>query len=536
MPKVFIPPIINQKENLVAIDNFDLGMITDVNADRLPENGLTLAQNCSYNINQLFRRNGTVLYENSAPDSNKILNIFAIFTSVSGVAILRFTKDKIYKVTSTGWDEITPSGSANSGGDLDYFTLTLANDRVFFCQGIDNIREIDVGALTYDDLGDASSYKYVTNAFNRIIGAYLAGGSPVAYQIGWSGNLDFDEWDPTVNISAGFTPLVNSPSDVDDTITGVYNGGKFIIITRLRSIWVGLPTQAATQPFNFYAIIPTTGADTPRTIVLTSFGLIWYSYENSEVYLWDMNSTQPQAVSISENCSRAIKSDINDPAYVFGSYSRETKCYSLFIANTISSQVVCWEYSFLYKNWVRNTKLNVSTVADVDYPGSSLSFDDLVGTFDDLVGTLGSLGGIVAATTRFYGFSDGTISTSPFFSGLSQDISNIVLDDSGVSFDTDIRSKIFELPPDNTDANLFRINVTPYTVGTVALSYSKDDGLNWISLKSRTFISSELLQAQVIQLKRFRKIRRIQFKVITSDCMFSFTALYIKNTLGGVAK
>ncbi len=512
-------------------EDFLGGLVTDNAPHTLPPNALQRMLNGVYNKNQLFRRNGLQDYSLAKPDSNKILAIFTFFHNGTGINFLRFTSTSIYRAGSTGWTQIT--GAALNGTNNDPYSFTVADNRAFFSNGgADAIQEIDPSTASYSPLGNAPKYKYISSAFNRVIGANRRDAVDVPYEIGWSGDLDYDEWDPLVNISAGSTPLVNSPSDLSDGITGVFSLSSVLCVTRERSIWLATNLPSATNPFNFFVAVPRIGCDVPATTALAADGLIFYNFQNAAVYYY---APGEQPVEISQSVKRAIKNDVSNPNDLFGSYNYDTNIYSLFIVSNTSSTVKCYSYSFRSKVWSYDEFYNVSYVKDIDYSSSDLTIDELTGTIDDLEGTIDQLGGLVANANRFFGFGDGELNTQPLFAGFEGTINNIVLTDNGTEFETVFDSKTFEDKTEDLIVNYTQIVFTPYTTGTVTLKYSKDDGRTWNTYKSLTVTDSMLFKSRLMLARRLIRTRNFIWRFSTSDCMLTLDSYYVRADRAGLS-
>jgi len=538
-----IPQLKQEETQVGGSEDFLAGFINDSDPAQIPPNALVVADNVAYIRNMLFRRNGLQPYSLTKPNSSKVLNIYAANQVGSGLNIYRFDQSKIYVARSTGFVEITPNIiAANSGGLTDYFSFTAGDNRTFFCNGVDPIREIDPVALQYKQLGNAPVYKYITMAFNRLIGANRVDTTNVPYEIGWSGLMNYGEYDPTVDLSAGLTPLVDSPSDTSDDLTGISSYGNTLIACREKSMWLGSFTRSSTNPFSFYSALPKLGADTPRTIQLTDdFGLVWFNSSKNDVYVWSIptNSYQnnaPEAISAT-TVRRYLKQQFSTASEVWGAYSQDNKTYSLYFKYSNSSTVSVATFNFITKTWnTEEFNNSPSCTTDLDFSASTITINDLQGTINALLGTINSLGGLVANSTRFYGFDNGDIDTSPFYSGMASEVGNISLTDNGTSFTTEIRSKIFEIPIYDTIINLVRFAYTPYTTGTINLEYSKDDGNTWTTMKTVTVQSTQLNKAQLLQIRRARKARRFQWRITTSNCMFALNGFNIRAVTAGVSK
>lgn len=508
----------HEELSLGSSADFLSGLITDADPLNIPDNALQNCLNIIYTRGLLLRRNGLLVYPIAKPDSLKIMAVFLFFETKTGVNLLRFTPSSIYRAGSTGWVQFTPTAVALAGTNIDYFQFTVIENRGFFTNdGANVVMEILPATQEYSPLGNSPQAKYITSAFDRVIVASIVDVVDIPYRIQWSGNLNFDEWDPLIDESAGFTDFVDSSSDLSDDITGIYNLASVICITRQRSIWLATHTGSASQPFSFFIDISRVGADTPRTIVLREKGLIFFSFQTSSVLFY---TPQNDLVDISIPIKRYLKSQITAIDLIWGTYNYDTECYTLFIGSNSSSTVLGFTYNFLTKTWSIENYLNISATSDLDYPTSSVSIDELLGTISGLSGTIDSLGGLVANSSRFIGDISGNLYTQPVFFAFESQAGDILLDDNGTSFETIIQGKTYQLPIYNQYLNLCRIGVTPFTVGSIVLEYSKDDSHTWTAYKTVTFITGQLFKNQIITGNKLINTRRFTWRIRTTDCMF----------------
>jgi hypothetical protein len=536
-------PIVDQSrdesEPVAEVYDHTGGLIIDEDPTIIPENALLSAENVEYFRNMLFRRNGLVNSPITKPNSTQIQDLFGYFETTTGLNLLRFTKNTVHKLDTASWINFPPSIiAANSGSINDYFSFAVIDNRCFFSNnGVDPIREIDVAGQLYKAVGNANKYRYITGAFNRIIGASRIDTLDIPYQVGWCGESNYTQWDPTVDLSAGTQNLLTSPTTLADDITGIFSTGELLLVPRQNSMWLGQHTPSATSPFSFFSYLPRLGADTPRTIKLTEHGLIWVSNQNSAVYVWIPGTPvykEDDINIIHGKVARQFRSDLNNSLACWASYAPEAKMYSIYISYVTTSSTRVYNYSFVTKAWTNGWIDNgLSTVIDINYSNSALTINGLTGTINGLVGTIDQLGGLSQNSTRMYGFSNGNLLTQQFYSGLPSEINNIVVTDNGSSFTTTVGTKIYELPLEDTSISLLRFYLYPYSAGTVTLQYSKDDGNTWITLKSVTFTAQK--QQKYIQLKRHRKSRRFSFRLQTTDCMCAFAGYVIRATKGGIS-
>ena len=529
-----VPRSPQENPSISSSENFLSGLITDEDPVNIPPSALQVLQNGIYTRNLLIRRNGLSIYSLTKPNSQKVMAMYAFSSVNEGVNLIRFSPTTIYKATSAGWVEFTAASEALAGTVNDYLSFATLSGRAFFSNwGANHIMELLPSTNEYEVLGNAEKYKYITGAFNRVIGAYANGITQVPYQIGWSGNLNPDEWDPLVDISAGSIDLVSSPSDISDDITGLFNLASVLCVTRQRSIWLATNQPSATDPFSFFVAVPRIGCDVPRTIILAADGIIFYNFQTSTVYFY-VPGAQPE--DISGPIKRYLKSLISSPNELFATFNFDTNSYTLFVSNNNNSTVIGFTFNFRSKTWSTETYQNISSCIDIDYASSNLTIDELVGTIADLEGSIDELGGLVANSNRFFGSLTGELYTQPFFSGFEDQVDNIVDDDDGTTYETVLCSKTIITPVFNQYINYLVVTVTPYKAGSITLSYSKDDGQTYTAVKTVTFDSSDIFISQLVTMRKLVNCRKIIWKVSTSDCMCAVNRFDIQTYPSGVSR
>ena len=161
---------------------------------------------------------------------------------------------------------------------------------------------------------------------------------------------------------------------------------------------------------------------------------------------------------------------------------------------------------------------------------------DSIKRYNGLAGIIDSLGGIVEDTTKFFGHTDGRMSTYEYFSGL-EDASTITSQDLGVAFVHIIKTKIITLPLYEHYINLISFPFIPYSTGTLSLYYAKDDGSkNWALVKTLTVTTAMLGIGQLLQIKRAIKAKRIIFKIQSENCMLAHNGMDVRIIKSGVSK
>lgn len=528
------------QEELVPIesDDFLSGLITDLDSRNIPANALQGLLNGAYIRNTLLRRNGVSQYSLVKPDANKILNVVCFVTSNRAVIFFRFTVSTIYRVGSGTWLAI--AGAALGGNATDYYSFAVADNRFFFANnGAGPIREINVAANTYAPLGNAPNYKFIISAFNRILAANLIAGTNVPYRIGWSGDLNYSEWNPVTDLTAGSADLVNSPSDLSDDITGLFSFESKFCVTRQKSIWFGYNQPSATVPFKIDVAIPKIGCDIPRAISQFADGIFFYNYQYSTVYKYTPDiygDSLPKDIGIP--IKRYLKSLITDPTLVYSSYSFDYHAFSLFIPDSTNpTNVNCFTYYLDTNNWVQQQYQNVTTCSDLDSATSGGTILDLTGIITGLGGIISDLGGINANSTRVFGYSTGDLGVQKAYSGLSTELINQTVQDWNSNFSFVVTSKTISIPVLNEYISKCAVYFTPFnTNGTVTLAYSKDDGVSWVNYKSLTFINADLQRKKFITGSKFINCRNFIWRLTSNDTSLSVDKFVVIVTKPDISK
>lgn len=484
MKNLTVPKVSVKKEQLLAEARINAGMISSIDSVDIPTAALVLALNARCRLDKTSRRPGKTNEAPAKPNSNKILSVVLFKKNDKSTHFLRFTRNSIHQRGVASWVNF-PAGAGGSltGADTDYFSTAVIFDALSFANGVDKIQEVDTITGEYKEVGpNAPKVKYITGFFNRIVGAYRVEGTepdgPVS--LVWCADKDRTKWpnDAVPDPSSGQSPLVESPSDLADFITGVFGGTSILLIPREKSIWAATKNPSESNPFNAGAALPGIGSDCPRSIKVVPNGLAWLDTRTAQIYMWTLGSPPEE---IGTPVYSDIIKGINDPAQVFAGYDPTEGEYSIATPIAGTSVVRIWTHNKKNptKPWVYDEVDALSYIADIDSPFSTmLSFDELVGTFDQLVGTFDELA--VSSTpgkpARYYGYVNGDI--------LAEDRNSET--DAGVAFTTDIQSKDFKAPGTDTYFSKIRVDWKASRVGEITLSYSKDRGRTWRVAKAIT--------------------------------------------------
>src|SRR3990167_1125954 len=422
----------------ISVYAFNGGGTNDRNPPTTLENHeFKLLRNADIVDNRILVRRGTGEVLPTRPDSNRILGLFSFRRAAGNLDYLRFTKVSVYKLFSGSWVAIT--GPALAGNDYDRFTSILVEDRIFFNNnGKDVLQEVDLSANTYAAAGNARKYKYYTVANNRIIGAYLTDTPNNPNEIAGSGDRNYDEWNPLVDISSFRNTLASGQGSYVDDITGIVGIGDNVLVLRSRSLWLGTPQPVASTPFVWQKIYSGIGCNAPYSVSIVKGGVVWYDPVSREVYHY---SSIDNSVSVLSSKLQLLQSTVGDVSYLSSSYDEQANVYELCIEIGSSNTTIIYRYNFNSQSWSSYNLPKVTLVSNaVDLVASS-SIDSLVGTIDGLSGTIDGLSTSSFVPRKIYGTNDG-YRTEHLTTGMAGTGSDF----GGNRFKLYISSKDFEIP------------------------------------------------------------------------------------------
>lgn len=521
---ILVPPQVPDPIQLLSEVRVDGGMNTRIDAADLPQNQLVLARNVYVSADKLIRFDGTVLLTPPKPatdlldleDGDQILqedsfdilldqgntdpiNVLYTFQRFNGTTVfLRFTDTKVWRRLSNSWLEVTSATpyTLPTGGRI---RLLPFNDRLFFVSGTNNIYEINFTTNTYAYLGNAGQYKYITGFFNRIVGANKYDiSTPNPTLVAWSGDLNFGQWDPNTDISAGSTPLLEAASDFADPISGLFGFASVMLILRERSLWTAQKRPVASNPFLFQAAFPFVGCDTPNSAVQKRNGIIWYDYRSNQVYDYTLGD-RPREVG--EAVRDNIKPKITNKENPIGSYNPITNEYILTIPGTNTTVTYAYVLNLNNGAWTERTIENCTCIYAFDNTSAALLIDELSGTINELSGTINDLANLTTAPpTLYYGMNQGDIL-----------IASTVDTDNGAPIETVLQSKVFKLFDRYISITRLRFTYIPLRAGEFTIQYNNGNG--WTTYKTVTFdLNAVGIRSRVACTKQVRA-REFQWRI-----------------------
>lgn len=520
-------PRAQEQPIVVSGPNVAGGMNTFLDSSNLDESMFTSLQNVNIRTGRLSRRYGSSLLTPTKPNSNTVLNIWASSLYNLNVVQYRFTKTDIYARSTLTWDQIVPHAGAPVpiGGSYDRWRTVTIDDKIYTTNnGINPLYTIDPVNDYLLSTGDAPSFKYIATMANRVIGAYLTkpygGGAVNPNWLGWSGDTNFTEWDPTVDVSAGFVILLDTIVSHEDFITGLLGFESKLLVMREESIVIGTILQSATNPFYFYIAVPNIGCSAPDTLVSTANGCIWYDHKTRMVYDYLITGSEPSKIGLP--VAETIANSIVDPTQIFGSWDSLREEYQLCVP--IGGLTKIWTYSRRTQTWWFNVISNVTAITSAQYVASAVTIGSLAGTIGDQVGTIGDFGSGVLGTSRMYGLSNGDI--------LNSDTAQT--QDAGQAYTTVIQSKNFENTQINAYWKQLRLEFNVAVVSTIAIYFSKDNGATWTLYKSVTLQPGNV--RYIITCNKNVLSRQIMFQIQSNSGQWDLLRYEYSATPGAISR
>jgi hypothetical protein len=537
------------------------GMNTIIDPADIPTGSLRLALNAITRYDKEQRRPGNVQFavdgtivptpiapligNPPSPISTSILALRTFALQDTSTFTLLFTAAYVYQLIGGVW---TPMKFNNIplanpppptavfpfvpllGADTDRFSTALIfNTFVFANNGVNPVSSIDLVNNRYAVLAapqivkTSTNFRYITGFDNRLVGAAIAGENEV--YIGWGGNgpvdtvsqpglsLGWTQFDDSIDISAGNSPLEDSPSDLSDPITGLFGFTNVMLVLREKSIWMATKQPIATDPFSFFCFVPNVGCNCPRSAQIIDDGIAFLDQRKNTVYYFVPGaSIQPIGRPIENSIFQGLN-DLND---IFSSYDPTSGDYTICIPQAGSSTVRTYTYNFKSQAWTTSEYNNITCAEDLNLNSGQLEIGELVGQIGDLQGTIGELTRVTDAFyTRAYGKGDGTVVVDDPLANADDMTTNSSND--GNSFTTTFVSKDFK--NDVIDSYFAKISIEFIETlgGSGTLYYNKHTGAddltspNWKVAKK--FTTTTLNEPDLITWVNQIKSRRLAWRL-----------------------
>jgi hypothetical protein len=489
------------------------GMITMLDPADIPPGAMQLVKNATVRFDRTSRRPGSVLLLPVKPDGSPILKLASIKKKDGTTYTLRFTPSALHNRGGVNWQLM--AGVLNGSVKDRIQTAVVQDELIFTNNGADPIQLVDFTGNSYGPLGNAPNYRYITGLFNRAVGAALRDTNEV--QVGWSGDGNVTEWDAAVDETAGDSPILESPADLSDFITGIFSWTNVGVLLRERSLWT-IQKQAIPQnPFFFTTAVPGIGCDSPFSAQITGTSIAWLDRRTGTVYSWSPGS-QPNPIG--RPIERSILANVDDPQTIFSSYDPINNEYSICIPQTGSKYVNVWTYNQRNQTWAKNEYYALTSTDDVDLATAGLTIDQLGDVaIDDLTGTIDSLSPTSEViSTRVYGRDDGTIGQAD----VNEDTDAAHTDfPAGIPYSTQVVSKAYQIPEDDIYVAEIRIEYESSRGGTFTLEYSKNGGATEESWRLAKTVNPRILgEPRLLIFRRFIKCRKFAWRLTTNEGLF----------------
>lgn len=488
------------------------GMMTNIDPADIPPSALQLAKNARVRGDKTSRRPGSILLTPAAPDANPVLK-YAFLKKEDGTGYtVRFTPSGLHYINMGAW---APLAGALAGSEADRFnTAVVLNELVFTNNGVDPIQKVDFGALSFGNLGNAPAYRYLCGFFNRVVGANLRNNNEV--QIGWSGDANIDEWDPLIDESAGSGPLIDSPADLSDFITGLHAWTNSMVVLREKSVWIATKQPIPQNPFNFHAVIPGTGCDSPYSAIKGGEALIWFDKRTRAVYAYMPGGGFEM---LSGNVENEIARNVDDVELVFAGYDPREHEYTVYVPMVASSYVAGWTYNRRYKTWTYNEYYDLTGVDDVELGSGGIIADDLGGLADDLEGQADDLSpSQITIANHTYGRGDGTGAVLEPTTSFDAPHTDFPV---GIPYTTELVSKVFTIPENDIYIAEIRIDIKATVGGSFRIEFSRTggEGLDpWILAK---VVDPNILNvSRLIKYKKLIRCRKFAWRLVAEQGLF----------------
>lgn len=508
------------------------GMNTVLDSPDIPLNQFRMLKNCYVRDDKIISRFGTSLLTPTKPNTNEIRSIISFRDFNGNNYLYRVTAGSIHRRAGS-WTVITPGVALDAASYR--FRFATINNRLVFTNGIDEVQELDFAADTHADLGNAEVWKYITGWNERVCVAYKvdSGGTDNPIMVAGSGQLNFAEFDPTVDISAFEEPLLEEGESFSDPITGLFGFSTRLIVPKERSVWIGSKLPTAQKPVAFItANTGGIGGDIPDAIAQIPNGLVFYNYFHNNVFVYSLFSEG--LTPIGDSIRDSIGPSIDNLELVFGTFIHRTQEYYLCIGHDYTPVVDVWVFNFRSKAWTYHCYNDLTALAQMIEAQPILTIGDLVGTIGSLVGTIGDLvsDSSLIGPRLAYGFSNGDISVEdPLMDTDTRTAGSETIEH-------DITSRTYDIATYVSSINRLVLVVTPKRAGSLIIAFSKDNGVTFTDYKRIEFDGGDVNKRHKIVCTKHIKCDYYTWKLYSDSATgpFEFLHYEIDSFEGGKAE
>lgn len=511
-----LPRLQDVEEKLFASATLSKGMISNIDKADIPNEALTWVQNGRVRFDKTSRRPGRKLYILVKPNSSRIVRLFDLERGSTSRVLLRATTAGVHYSDGVVWTAL--AGPVLVGSvDIPAWIVNVL-DTIILANGINRLQKIDLNNNTITDLSSkAPIARYVTGAFNRVVAASTGESGRRLVTVAWSGDGNLSEFDPLKDPSAGSSPIIDSPGDVADFITGIFGFDNLLVLVRKHSLWLATKQPSAINPFNFFNAFPGLGSNIPGSIAGVQDGIAFLDLETEDAWHYAPGQSPRRIGGLVRN---EIFKSMSDPAKIFSGGYRKGPEYLVGVPQS-GGTVKIWIHNFINESWAFDEVPDATAVLSVGEFSDYTSFDELTGTFDALVGTFDGLSVTPKETQALYvARSDGDIHVEDA----------LLVQDNLVNYTFDARSKEFKFPREDITFTKLLIEYEAQIAGSITILYSKDGGQTWVTAKT---ISTTVGGSKLIKFTKNIKTRRLMWRLTATDGTFGLLNYEVYVSAGG---
>lgn len=407
--------------------------------------------------------------------------------------LILFTPTRLYVYSSGTW-QVEYEGFTGSKDDI--FSTTVFSDLLLFTNGYDAVKKWDGATLA--SLGGLTAPVSLTQAkcitsFNTrvILGNTVEGGTACPYRVRWSATGEEEQWNPATYTDAGFIDLV----DTSDWIVGFGILVDRLFVFKERSIWELLPTRD-TRVFEPRMVIDGVGTYCQKSI--TSLGDTILFFGTDDVYYFDGTSLKSAGENIFPLLYTTEDRRVNTTKLSRASsvYLEELGDYILCLATIGDEPDWLLRYNVNDGSWSQRD-LEVTAFGFASQ-GTQENWSDSTGYWDDSRYAVSWFSGRVSegAPLTIYGDSEGRITLDNRQTKSSE------------TFLWESKDFIFA-----HSQRVVAFSMKCRGSGDVTLSYSVDQGANWVTCYTFTPNISEWTEEKYFMNLTCDMVR---FRVVTN--------------------
>jgi hypothetical protein len=520
------PPTDNESSINLATQRLNGGMITSIDPSDLPDEACVRLVNGRVRYDRSSRRNGFLVLAVNEPNSGEIRKLILSRVFFGKSVLLRVTQTSIHKLGIASW--IAISGTPNPIGK--YIDSATVFNRIIIADGTNKLIYIYNGAV--ESAPEAPIAKFVTGFYNRVVSAHRVDASDGSITVYWSAEFEpgdpvpLKTWNLSTNIGAGYEPLIDSPGDVGDQITGIRGFANILVIPREKSIWLANKQASNTAPFRFYNALPGTGCDCSNAIEISRDGMIFADTRTKTMYVLNPAGGMDRfSVNVETDLFAKLGKSI-DARDAYASFDAFRNEYHFHIPDGSTSRN--WVFNFDTKAFSYDESALIQTLTSrlcTDKPlviGTTIG--ELTGTIGYLTGTIGGLDDPRSdAATIYVGDSAGNI----YIDDDSYD------DDDGDAYNFIYETKDFTAQPDyDIDVRKLLVESNVDLAASMKLEWSSDSGSNWNLY--RDWFTVNAAQSKITVALRNIHGRRIRIRITVRSGRLALLKLNLDALRGGL--